>query len=204
MNSRAPFIPMDAADELSLNPTAHAKVMWGALPDHLTMLHPNRRPSPTSQQQQQPQQQQRSSSLATLLGRNLDCSQKDRSNIDQTKPIVDQNRNKISQLRNGLKSFNGECNLESVLESNNIWSDGINGKRQPEEGDVGLNGSTNKRAASPGIAGNAKRARSRRPLLLSQPPPPPAGSVLMNLLVSGCDVSAGYICLVQGRPKQKH
>lgn len=28
-------------------------------------------------------------------------------------------------------------------------------------------------------------------------------SVLMNLLVSGCDVDAGYICIVQSRPRHK-
>lgn len=31
------------------------------------------------------------------------------------------------------------------------------------------------------------------------PPPLPGESVLMNLLVSGCDVSAGYICLGSGK-----
>lgn len=30
--------------------------------------------------------------------------------------------------------------------------------------------------------------------------PPNGGSVLMNLLVSGCDVSAGYICLNARKP----
>lgn len=34
-------------------------------------------------------------------------------------------------------------------------------------------------------------------------PRSPSSSVLMNLLVSGCDVDAGYICMVQCRPRQK-
>lgn len=31
---------------------------------------------------------------------------------------------------------------------------------------------------------------------------PPSDSVLMNLLVSGCDVSAGYICIVPQKAKK--
>jgi hypothetical protein len=37
-----------------------------------------------------------------------------------------------------------------------------------------------------------------------QPPPAPSDSVLMNLLVSGCDVSAGYICLSSSRKLATH
>lgn len=37
-----------------------------------------------------------------------------------------------------------------------------------------------------------------------QPPPTPSDSVLMNLLVSGCDVSAGYICLSSNRNMPTH
>jgi hypothetical protein len=37
-----------------------------------------------------------------------------------------------------------------------------------------------------------------------QPPPAPSDSVLMNLLVSGCDVSAGYICLSSSRNLPTH
>lgn len=37
-----------------------------------------------------------------------------------------------------------------------------------------------------------------------QLPPTPSDSVLMNLLVSGCDVSAGYICLSSSRKLTTH
>ncbi|KAJ2953170.1 hypothetical protein O0L34_g744 [Tuta absoluta] len=46
---------------------------------------------------------------------------------------------------------------------------------------------------------SAKRAK-RSP---SPAKPAQSSSVLMNLLVSGCDVDAGYICMVQCRPRQK-
>lgn len=79
--------------------------------------------------------------------------------------------------------------LDGVI-NNNTWK-----QEAIVESDRG-----SKRSASPPTVGSSKKARSRRPPA-SAPPPPPANSVLMNLLVSGCDVSAGYICLVQGRPR---
>lgn len=51
---------------------------------------------------------------------------------------------------------------------------------------------------------------SPKRLKRSQPPSPAttpvttqSSSVLMNLLVSGCDVDAGYICMVQCKPRPK-
>lgn len=49
----------------------------------------------------------------------------------------------------------------------------------------------------------AKRAKRSPSPALTPPSSRPSTSVLMNLLVSGCDVDAGYICMVQCRPRQK-
>lgn len=39
-------------------------------------------------------------------------------------------------------------------------------------------------------------------LISESPPQQQSNSVLMNLLVSGCDVSAGYVCLVKPKPSK--
>lgn len=47
--------------------------------------------------------------------------------------------------------------------------------------------------------------RCRRSVSASQPSQrnnPPCSSVLMNLLVSGCDVSAGYVCFAKPKPSK--
>lgn len=49
---------------------------------------------------------------------------------------------------------------------------------------------------------SAKRAK-RSPSPVQTSPSPQKSSVLMNLLVSGCDVDAGYICMVPCRPRHK-
>lgn len=50
----------------------------------------------------------------------------------------------------------------------------------------------------------AKRVkRSPSPVAARPAGTAPSSSVLMNLLVSGCDVDAGYICMVQCRPRHK-
>lgn len=52
---------------------------------------------------------------------------------------------------------------------------------------------------------NAKRVKREPSPAMSHMKPKlsQSSSVLMNLLVSGCDVDAGYICMVQCRPRNK-
>lgn len=49
---------------------------------------------------------------------------------------------------------------------------------------------------------SAKRVK-RSPSPTAAAKPAQTSSVLMNLLVSGCDVDAGYICMVQCKPRPK-
>jgi hypothetical protein len=48
---------------------------------------------------------------------------------------------------------------------------------------------------------SSNKQRQQQP---KEPPPISSDSVLMNLLVSGCDVSAGYVCVSSGRNVAAH
>lgn len=63
LNSRAPFIPMGPVEDLPLLGSGDGRVMWGALPDHLT-LHKRPRAPPAPPVVSAPEHP---SSLAKLL-----------------------------------------------------------------------------------------------------------------------------------------
>ncbi|XP_077297759.1 uncharacterized protein LOC143919358 [Arctopsyche grandis] len=149
MSSRAPFIPMGPTEDLPLLGPGDGRVMWGALPDHLTLHKKLIAPRPPTTVHQEPP-----SSLAKLLG--------------ATTPSTDS----VSQNKNEIKRIN---------DINSAWKGEIPTVVECERG--------SKRSASPASVGGHKRARARRPAT-SAPPPPPASSVLMNLLVSGCDMNS--------------
>jgi hypothetical protein len=48
---------------------------------------------------------------------------------------------------------------------------------------------------------SSNKQRQQQP---KEPPPTSSDSVLMNLLVSGCDVSAGYVCVSSSRNVSAH
>jgi hypothetical protein len=55
-----------------------------------------------------------------------------------------------------------------------------------------------------GTPSSNKQKQQQQQQQPKQPPPASSDSVLMNLLVSGCDVSAGYICLSSSRKLATH
>lgn len=82
MSSRAPFIPMGPTEDLPLLGPSDGRVMWGALPDHLTLHKKPIAPRPPTTVHQEPP-----SSLAKLLGATI-----------PTTDSVSQNKNEIKRI----------------------------------------------------------------------------------------------------------
>ncbi|GBP67807.1 hypothetical protein EVAR_53803_1 [Eumeta japonica] len=145
-DGKSPFIP--SSDEM---PVLAPAVMWGALPDSVSLARPQ--PSET--------QSSPTPALQRLLA------------APPTGPPP-----------------------QDII--TNIYSDqGLIPSRTVSSWDTGV-----KRVLKQEEEPKAKRVKR-------SPTPPPAtktgssSSVLMNLLVSGCDVDAGYICMVQCKPRPK-
>lgn len=79
-------------------------------------------------------------------------------------------------------------------------------KAEANSGDQGSNStSSNRGGHSSEGASNKKNGfvtEHQQQMLKQQANSAPSNSVLMNLLVSGCDVSAGYMCLSPMRPRK--
>ncbi|KAL4708265.1 hypothetical protein ACJJTC_016314 [Scirpophaga incertulas] len=148
-DGHSPFIPM--SDE---RPVLEPAVMWGALPDNVSLA----RPQPSEVQ---------STSPAPALQRLLAAP--------TTGPPP-------QDLITNIYSDQGLIPCRSVTS----WDTGVKRVMKQEEEP------TPKRIK-----------RSPSPAPKTPKSSTPSSSVLMNLLVSGCDVDAGYICMVQCRPRQK-
>lgn len=146
-DGNSPFIP--ASDEL---PVLEPAVMWGALPDNVSMA----RPQPTEMQTTSPAPALQRLLTATTTG----------------PPPQD--------LITNIYSDQGLLPIRSV----SSWDTGVKRVMKQEQEPC------------------AKRIK-RSPSPVQSTTPAQSSSVLMNLLVSGCDVDAGYICMVQCRPRQK-
>ncbi|KAG6464326.1 hypothetical protein O3G_MSEX014443 [Manduca sexta] len=147
-DGNSPFIP--TSDEL---PVLEPAVMWGALPDSVSLA----RPQPTETHNASP---------APALQRLLTAS--------TTGPPP-------QDLITNIYSDQGLIPSRSVAS----WDTGVKRVLKQEQEPC---------------AKRAKRSPSPAPARASSKP---SSSVLMNLLVSGCDVDAGYICMVQCRPRHK-
>lgn len=160
----SPFIPN--GDEM---PVIAPAVMWGALPDSVSMA----RPQPSEGQ----------TSPAPALQRLL-------AGPPTGPPPQD--------LITNIYSYQGNNHFMEhsiYLKQNTIGNKNAFSGLMPNKSEAG-----SKRGLSQEEEPSPKRARR-------SPSPKSASahssSVLMNLLVSGCDVDAGYICMVQCKPRPK-
>nr|CAD7396060.1 unnamed protein product [Timema cristinae] len=194
LTMRAPYIPMGLGDDFPLLVT-NANLMWGALPNSTRASNCNNtysKPDLTS-------------SLAQLL--QTDCPLPSKTVMkcnDHGGRLVDP-----SEVLGPLYLKKGSMEWSERLSADRGDRLGNSvGKKSPER--PSKRHAT--RALSPGSG--SKRSKGSVSPLRSKgrgetvwvldgggpPTTPPNSSVLMNLLVSGCDVSAGYICLGPNRP----
>uniref|UniRef100_A0A2H1W5B3 SFRICE_010163 n=1 Tax=Spodoptera frugiperda TaxID=7108 RepID=A0A2H1W5B3_SPOFR len=146
-DGNSPFIP--ASDEL---PVLEPAVMWGALPDNVSMA----RPQPTEMQTTSPAPALQRLLTATTTG----------------PPPQD--------LITNIYSDQGLLPIRSV----SSWDTGVKRVMKQEQEPC------------------AKRIK-RSPSPVQSTTPAQSSSVLMNLLVSGCDVDAGYICMDMQQQQQQ-
>lgn len=119
------------------------------------------------------------------------------------------NRTNVESSCNGLGKNNRRRTCEEEqrirnINDNNNHSNSNNNKaikdddEDEAEGDSGGGGDQKRRCLAREILDNATTVQSST----NSHRNPPYNSVLMNLLVSGCDVSAGYVCLVKPKPSK--
>lgn len=122
-------------------------------------------------------------------------SRSNRTNVESNcNGFGKKNRRRTCEEEQRIRNTNENNNQNNSSDNKTIKDD----DEDEAEGDSGGGGDQKRRYLPREILENTTTVQSST----NSHRNPPYNSVLMNLLVSGCDVSAGYVCLVKPKPSK--